>query len=55
MPGIPANLRFFVFAPRALVLYVALLAVTTAVAAIYPMRTVARLPISSTLRTEVIG
>jgi ABC-type lipoprotein release transport system permease subunit len=55
MPGIPANLRFFVFEPRALILYVALLAVTMAVAAIYPMRTVARLPISSTLRTEVIG
>jgi len=55
MPGIPANLRFFVFAPRALAVYVALLTVTTAVAAIYPMRTVARLPISSTLRSEVIG
>jgi ABC-type lipoprotein release transport system permease subunit len=55
MPGIPANLRFFVFEPRALFLYVALLAVTTAVAAIYPMRTVARLPIASTLRSEVIG
>jgi ABC-type lipoprotein release transport system permease subunit len=55
MPGIPANLRFFVFEPRALILYVALLAVTTAVAAIYPMRTVARLPISSTLRSEIIG
>jgi ABC-type lipoprotein release transport system permease subunit len=55
MPGIPANLRFFVFAPRSLVVYVALLAITMAVAAIYPMRTVARLPISSTLRAEVIG
>jgi ABC-type lipoprotein release transport system permease subunit len=55
MPGIPANLRFFVLAPRAFILYVALLAVTTAVAALYPMRTVARLPISSTLRSEVIG
>ena len=55
MPGIPANLRFFVFAPRSLFLYVTLLAITMAVAAIYPMRTVARLPISSTLRTEVIG
>ncbi len=55
MPGIPANLRFFVLEPRALILYVALLAVTTAVAAIYPMRTVARLPISATLRSEVIG
>jgi ABC-type lipoprotein release transport system permease subunit len=55
MPGIPANLRFFVFAPRALILYVALLVITMAVAAIYPMRTVARLRISSTLRSEVIG
>ena len=55
MPGIPSNLRFFVFEPRALIVYVALLAVTTAVAAIYPMRTVARLPISATLRSEVIG
>ena len=55
MPGIPANLRFFVFAPRALLVYAGLLLVTMAVAAIYPMRTVARLPISSTLRTEVIG
>jgi len=55
MPGIPANLRFFVFESRALILYAALLVVTTAVAAIYPMRTVARLPISSTLRAEIIG
>jgi ABC-type lipoprotein release transport system permease subunit len=55
MPGIPANLRFFVFEPRALIVYVALLAVTMAVAAVYPMWTVARLPISSTLRGEVIG
>ena len=55
MPGIPANLRFFVFEPRALIVYIALLAVTMAVAAVYPMWTVARLPISSTLRAEVIG
>jgi ABC-type lipoprotein release transport system permease subunit len=55
MPGIPANLRFFVFEPRALIVYVVLLAVTMAVAAVYPMWTVARLPISATLRAEVIG
>jgi ABC-type lipoprotein release transport system permease subunit len=55
MPGIPANLRFFVFEPRALIVYIALLAVTMAVAAVYPMWTVARLPISATLRAEVIG
>jgi ABC-type lipoprotein release transport system permease subunit len=55
MPGIPANLRFFVFEPRALFVYVALLTVTMAVAAVYPMWTVARLPISATLRAEVTG
>jgi putative ABC transport system permease protein len=55
MPGIPANLRFFVFEPRALIVYVTLLMVTMAVAAVYPMWTVARLPISSTLRAEVTG
>jgi putative ABC transport system permease protein len=55
MPGIPANLHFFVFEPRALMLHVALLAITTAIAAIYPMRTVARLPIAATLRNEVVG
>ena len=55
MPGIPANLRFFVFEPRALIVYVTLLIVTMAVAAVYPMWTVARLPISATLRAEVIG
>jgi putative ABC transport system permease protein len=52
MPGIPANLRFFVFEPRALIVYVALLAVTMAVAAVYPMWTVSRLPIVSTLRAD---
>ena len=55
MPGIPASLHFFVLEPRALIVYVALLVVTTVVAAVYPIRTVARLPISSTLRAEVIG
>jgi ABC-type lipoprotein release transport system permease subunit len=55
MPGIPSTLRFFVFEPRALVIYIGLLAVTIALAAVYPMWTVARLPISSTLRGEVIG
>ena len=55
MPGIPANLSFFVFEPRALIVYLALLLVTMAVAAIYPMRTVSRIPISATLRSEVIG
>jgi len=52
MPGIPANLRFFVLEPRALIIYAALLAVTMAVAAVYPMWIVARLPIVSTLRAD---
>lgn len=55
MPGIPANLHFFVFERRALMLHVALLALTTALAAIYPMWMVARLPIAATLRDEVVG
>jgi ABC-type lipoprotein release transport system permease subunit len=55
MPGIPANLRFFVFESRALFVYLALMTVTTVAAAIYPIRTVGRLPISATLRSEVIG
>jgi ABC-type antimicrobial peptide transport system permease subunit len=55
MPGLPANLRFFVLEPRAVIVYVALLLVTMGVAAIYPIRRVSTLPISATLRTEVIG
>lgn len=53
MPGIPAQLHFFVFEPRALVIHVALLVATAILAALYPMRIVARLPIASTLRDEV--
>ena len=52
MPGIPANLHFFVFEPRALVLHAGLLAATALAAALYPARLVARLPISATLRNE---
>lgn len=52
MPGIPANLRFFVFEPRALILYVTLLLATMVAAALYPVWTVARLPIVSTLRAD---
>jgi putative ABC transport system permease protein len=55
MPGIPVNLHFFVFEPRALWMHGALLAATALVAAIYPMRIVARLPIAATLRNEIIG
>jgi putative ABC transport system permease protein len=55
MPGLPADLRFFVFEPRALLLHVALLAAASVAAAAYPMRIVAVLPIAGTLRQEVVS
>jgi putative ABC transport system permease protein len=55
LPGIPANVHFFVFEPRVLLLYAGLLAASALGAAVYPMRIVARLPIAATLRREVIG
>lgn len=55
MPGIPAALHFFVFERRALLVHLALLVATAVVAALYPMRVVARLPIAATLRDEVAG
>jgi putative ABC transport system permease protein len=55
MPGIPVALHFFVFEPRALLLHVVLLAVTAVLAAVYPMRLVATLPIAATLRNEVVS
>jgi putative ABC transport system permease protein len=55
MPGIPAELHFFVFEPKALLVHGSLLAATAIIAALYPMRIVARLPIAATLRDEVIS
>ena len=55
MPGIPAELHFFVFEPKALLVHGSLLAATAIIAALYPMRIVARLPIAATLRNEVIS
>ena len=55
MPGIPAELHFFVFEGSALAVHVGLLALTAIVAALYPMRIVSNLPIAATLRDEVIG
>jgi ABC-type lipoprotein release transport system permease subunit len=55
LPGLPAKLHFFVFEPRALFLYIALLAVASLAAAVYPMRIVAVLPIAATLRREVVS
>jgi ABC-type lipoprotein release transport system permease subunit len=55
MPGLPERLHFFVFEPRAVVLYVALLAVTGLGAAAYPVWVAARLPIAATLRRETVS
>jgi putative ABC transport system permease protein len=53
MPGIPAELHFFVFDEQALAIHVGLLVATAVIAALYPMRIVSRLPIAATLRDEV--
>jgi putative ABC transport system permease protein len=55
IPGIPADVHFFVFEPGALRVHVLLLVATAIIAALYPIRVVARLPIAATLRDEVIG
>jgi len=55
MPGVPADLHFFVFQPRAVAVHVVLLVATTILAAVYPMWIVARLPIAATLRREVVS
>jgi len=55
MPGVPARLHFFVFEPRTVVLHAALLALTGAVAALYPIWLATRLPIAATLRREILS
>jgi putative ABC transport system permease protein len=55
LPNLPAALHFFVFEPEALIIHVSLLALTAVLAALYPMRIVASLPIAATLRNEVIS
>ena len=54
MPGIPAQLHFFVFQPEALAIHAGLLLTTAFAAALYPMHLVARLPIAATLRNEAL-
>ncbi len=55
MPEIPTELHFFVYHSDALLVHVSLLAATALLAALYPMATVARLPIAATLRNEVVS
>ena len=54
MPGLPEELHFFVFEPRALGVHAAVLIATAVLAALYPVRLVARLPIAATLRNETV-
>jgi putative ABC transport system permease protein len=55
MPGIPDRVHFFVFEPSAVLVHLALLAITGAVAAVYPIWIATRLPIAATLRLETIS
>jgi ABC-type lipoprotein release transport system permease subunit len=55
IPGLPGDLHFFVFEPRALAVHAGILVATAALAAAYPARLVARLPIAATLRNETIS
>jgi ABC-type lipoprotein release transport system permease subunit len=55
MPGLPEQLHFFVFEPRALIIHIAVFVVTAIAAAAYPVWLTARLPIAATLRREVVG
>ena len=55
MPGLPEQLHFFVFEPRALAVHTTVLVVTAVAAAVYPMWIASRLPIAATLRREVVG
>ena len=55
MPGLPEQLHFFVFEPRALAIHLVVLATTAIAAAAYPVWLATRLPIAATLRREVVG
>jgi putative ABC transport system permease protein len=53
MPGVPADVHFFVYQTEAFTTHALLMVVTAVVAALYPMRLVSGLPIATTLRNEV--
>ena len=55
LPGIPTSVSFFVFEPRLLGTYAALVVLAAAAAALYPMRIVGTLPIAATLRRETVS
>ena len=53
MPGVPADVHFFVYQTEAFTTHALLMVATAVVAALYPMRLVSNLPIATTLRNEV--
>ena len=55
LPGLPPELHFFVFEARSVAVHAGLLALTAALAALYPARLATRLPIAATLRDEVVS
>lgn len=55
MPGLPVDLHFFVFQPRAAIDYMLLLSGAGLLAASYPIYLAVRLPIAATLRRETIS
>jgi putative ABC transport system permease protein len=55
LPGLPADIQFFVLYPGAVGRYVALLTIASLAAAVYPVRIVSVLPIAATLRREAIS
>src|SRR5262249_14798325 len=55
MPGLPDQLHYFVFEPRALTIHPLLLGTTALAAAAYPVWLATSLPIAATLRREVVG
>lgn len=55
MPGLPAQLHFFVFQPRAVLLHALLLGAAGLLASLYPAWLAARLPIAATLRRETVS
>ena len=55
MPGLPVALHFFVFEAQVVVWHAGLLIVTGVLAAVYPVWLVSTLPITKTLRNEVVS
>jgi len=55
IPGVPADVHFFIYQQSAFTTHATLMVITALVSALYPMRVVSTLPIATTLRNEVLG